>query len=56
MNFSAHLPSSSAGQFTATSTVRPTGSRVEVVNRIPPLPIFTHLPAATALIFPCRSL
>jgi hypothetical protein len=38
------MPSSLAGQLTLNSTIRPTGSFSSVVNRIPPLPIFSVVP------------
>jgi hypothetical protein len=38
------MPFSIAGQFTLNSTIRPTGSLSSVVNRIPPLPMFSVVP------------
>ena len=48
-NCSGQMPPSFAGQFTLTSTRRPTGSVSSVVNRIPPLPIFSELPQPLSL-------
>ncbi|MCX6629865.1 MAG: hypothetical protein NTW28_19785 [Candidatus Solibacter sp.] len=44
------MPSSLAGQFTLNSTIRPTGSFSWVVNRIPPLPMFSVAPQPLTLI------
>ena len=43
---------SMAGQFTASSTVRPMGRRCSVVNSTPPLPIFRVFPAPTITFLP----
>jgi hypothetical protein len=43
------MPSSLAGQFTLNSTIRPTGSLSSVVNRIPPLPMFSVIPTPLTL-------
>jgi hypothetical protein len=44
------MPSSIAGQFTLNSTIWPNGSLSSVVNRIPPLPMFSVLPTPLILI------
>jgi hypothetical protein len=44
------MPSSLAGQFTLNSTTRPTGSLSSVVNRIPPLPMFSVVPQPMILV------
>jgi hypothetical protein len=43
------MPPSIAGQFTLNSTIWPTGSFSSVVNRIPPLPMFSVLPTPLTL-------
>jgi hypothetical protein len=44
------MPSSIAGQFTLNSTTCPTASWSSVVNRIPPLPMFSVLPQPLILV------
>ena len=48
-NCRGQMPPSLAGQFTLNSTIRPTGSLSSVVNRIPPLPMFSVVPTPLIL-------
>jgi hypothetical protein len=48
-NCSGHMPSSIAGQLTLNSTICPNGSLCSVVNRMPPLPMFSVLPTPLTL-------